>query len=84
MQPPEPGGEHEAAGILGVLGGAAAAGRSPRVRSKRCRSVGFMSGRARSGFQALQLRRFHRGLEESGFVEGKNVAIEYRWARGRL
>jgi putative tryptophan/tyrosine transport system substrate-binding protein len=30
------------------------------------------------------MRGFHRGLGEMGFVEGRNVAIEYRWAEGRL
>src|SRR5215510_11305991 len=31
-----------------------------------------------------QLRAFHQGLKEAGFVDGENVAIEYRWAENQI
>ncbi len=44
--------------------------------------IGFMSSRsAKDSAQLLQA--FHRGLREVGYIEGQNVAIEYRWAEGR-
>jgi len=42
--------------------------------------IGFL-GSESLGF-AGRLRAFHQGLRETGFVEGRNVAIEYRWAEG--
>jgi putative ABC transport system substrate-binding protein len=42
--------------------------------------IGLLSGTDR---QASQLDSIWRGLNEAGYVEGRNVAIEYRWAEGQ-
>jgi putative tryptophan/tyrosine transport system substrate-binding protein len=44
--------------------------------------VGFLSGRSAAETVSV-LAAFHRGLAEAGFVEGKNIAVDYRWAEGR-
>ena len=44
--------------------------------------VGFLNSRA-PGSDPHFLAAFHQGLREAGFVEGRNVAIEYRWAEGQ-
>jgi putative ABC transport system substrate-binding protein len=44
--------------------------------------VGFLNTASRDGF-APMVAAFHQGLKEEGFVEGQNVAIEYRWAEGQ-
>ena len=44
--------------------------------------VGFLNTRA-PGQDAHLLAAFHAGLKEAGFVEGQNVAVEYRFAEGR-
>jgi len=43
--------------------------------------VGFLSN-ASANLYATRLDAFRRGLKEGGYVEGQNVAIEYRWAEG--
>src|SRR5262249_56689380 len=45
--------------------------------------VGFLNFASGEGYRPMTAA-FRRGLQESGYVEGRNVAIEYRWAEGRI
>jgi putative tryptophan/tyrosine transport system substrate-binding protein len=45
--------------------------------------IGFLSGRS-LGSDAYLVEGFRRGLRENGFAEGQNLALEFRWADGRL
>jgi putative tryptophan/tyrosine transport system substrate-binding protein len=44
--------------------------------------IGFLNSGSPAPFAPL-LAAFHQGLKDGGYVEGQNVAIEYRWAEGR-
>ena len=44
--------------------------------------IGFLNSGSRELFVA-RVAAFHRGLNDTGFVEGRNVAIEYQWAQGQ-
>ena len=45
--------------------------------------VGFINSASAKGY-AAQLSAFLKGLSEAGYVDGQNVAIEYRWAEGQI
>src|SRR5262249_22331559 len=44
--------------------------------------IGYVGTGSRDS-DAFRLPSFHQGLSESDYVEGRNVAIEYRWAEGQ-
>jgi len=52
-----------------------------RAQQAARRLVGFLHFGSPGPF-AYQAAAFSQGLKEAGFVEGQNVAIEYRWAEG--
>ena len=45
--------------------------------------IGFLSA-ASPDTNADRMREFRQGLKDNGYVEGENVAIEYRWAEGQF
>ena len=70
--------------FITLLGGAAAAGTFP-VGAPAQRSampvIGYLSSESPQP-DIARTAGFRKGLSESGFVEGQNVAVEYRWADG--
>jgi putative ABC transport system substrate-binding protein len=66
--------------LLALVGSAAACPRALRAQQKPMPLIGYLSD---SSPDEARLAPFRLGLGDTGWVEGRNVAIEYRWAEGR-
>jgi putative tryptophan/tyrosine transport system substrate-binding protein len=68
--------------IAGLAGATAGWPRAVSAQQPAMPVVGFLSSESPALFASF-LGAFTHGLKEAGFVEGQNVAIEYRWAQGQ-
>src|SRR5437660_10749513 len=50
---------------------------------KKVARIGFLAGTAAS-IEKNRIEAFRQGLRELGYVEGKNIVIEWRWAEGKF
>ena len=69
--------------FIGLIGGAAAWPHLARAQQgERMRRIGFL-GPAPASSYLPRVDALRAGLRDLGYIEGKNVAVEYRWGEGR-
>jgi putative ABC transport system substrate-binding protein len=74
--------------FIKMIGGAAAASSNPWTLAAHAQQpvmpvIGFLNGGSPTGYTAM-VAAFRLGLQEQGFIEGRNVKIEYHWANGQF
>ena len=68
--------------IAGIAGSAAAWPLTARAQQPAMPVVGFLRSTPAAGFEYL-VNALRQGLNDAGFVEGRNVTVEYRWAENQ-
>ena len=69
--------------FIALVGSAAAWPLAALAQQRGMPVIGFLHSASPVSY-ASQLEAFRQSLKETGFVEGQNVAIEYRWAENQI